>query len=569
MSARPWHDPASRAAVPTGMVVPDLSVKRSLVLERWNAQRQAERGAAVQRERLQQQARAYEGAQINRLTNDWSAMNTSADSELLTSLRVLRDRSRQLVRDNPYAKHAVRVITNNVIGTGIGMQAQVVNGRGKLQSKINDSIEEAWVDWCDKKTCHTAGLLSFADLERYALFQLPTSGEAIFRKVRQPFGDGAIPFALEVIEADRLLDNWQTARAPNGNAIRMGVEIDEWHRPVAYWFHPRHPGDYQFMSFEPAKFVRIPAEDIIHLYLIDRWPQSRGEPWFHTAIKDLHHTNGLEEAVVVKARAAANIVGFIRSPEPMAADDIKANRQLIDTEPGTWQRLLPGEDVAGFSAPVADPIVEPFLRYMTRKMAVGVGLSYETLSRDYTNATYSSARMALLDDRDVYRVLQGWICRNLRQEVHREWLDAAVLVGEVKVGSDYFSNPKKYQAVRYKPRGWSWIDPAKEVAAYKAAVRNGFMTQGDVIAQTSPGSDLEDTFKARRAELDLAAEHGLVFDSDPLQVNDKGQAQPLPVEEDTQGAQSDSNSGDDPANNGSADASTSDGDTNSKSEKTE
>ena len=522
-------DTAARVALPTGAVVPDLSVKRSLVLTEWNAKRSAARGAAIQRDRLAAQERAYGGAAVNRLTGDWSAMNTSADSEILTSLRILRARSRQLVRDNEYAKHAVRIITNNVVGNGIGMQAQVLSAGGKLQGKINDAIEQGWGLWSEKKTCHTAGMLSFGEIERLSMVQLVTAGEAIIRKIRRPFGGGTIPLALEVMEADQLLDNWQTARAPNGNAIRMGVEIDEWHRPVAYWFSPKHPGDYQFTSFEPSRFVRVPAEDIIHLYVVERWPQSRGEPWFHAALKTLHNVGGYEDAEIVKARASANIVGFIRSPEPLAADGTVNGRKVVDTEPGTWQTLLPGEDVAGFAPNTPNPAVDPFLRYMLRKMAVGIGVSYESLSRDYSQSNYSGSRMGLLDDRDLYRMVQGFLCRNLRQDIHREFLDAAVLVGEIKVGADYFSNSAKYQAVRYKPRGWSWIDPSKEVAAYKMAVRSGFMTVGDVIAQTSPDSDVEDTFKRREEELDMAEGMGLVFDTNPAQVNDKGLEQPGPV----------------------------------------
>lgn len=530
-TTKPSWQTAARVALPTGAVVPDLTVKRSLVLDRWNGQRQAARAADVSRDRLKQQQRAYDGAASNRLTGDWTAMNTSADSEILTSLRVLRARSRQLVRDNEYAKNVVRVITNNVIGNGIGLQAMVVNGRGKLQGAINDSIENAYATWTDKKMCHTAGLLSFSDIERLAMVQLVTAGEVIIRKVRQPFGGSAVPLALEVIEADRLLDQWQTARAPSGNAIRMGVEIDQWHRPVAYWFSPHHPGDYQFATFEPSRFMRVPAEDIIHLYIVERWPQTRGEPWFHSVLRNLHNVAGYEEAEVVKARASANIVGFIRSPEPLAADGVDNGRQIIDTEPGTWQRLLPGEDVAGMNSTTPNPSVEPFLRYLVRKMGVGIGISYEALSRDYSSATYSSARMALLDDRDMYRVLQGFIIRNLRVDIHREFLDAGALVGAWKAGADYFSNPEKYRAARFKPRGWQWIDPSKEVQAYKTAVRNGFMTQGDVIAQTNGGADIEDVLKARREELDLATELDLVFDSDPSQVNEKGQVQTEPAAE--------------------------------------
>lgn len=534
-------DLTSRAVLPTGAVTPDLTLKRSLVLESFMQQRQAERGRRLQADRVQQQAalgrRSYEGASVNRLTGEWSALGTSADSELVTSLRIMRARSRQLVRDNPYAKHAVRLITNNVVGQGIGMQAQVKSAGGKLLTPVNDAIERAWCKWAEAVTCHTAGELAFADIERFAMAQLITAGEVLIRKIRQPFGGGTVPLALEVIEADRLMDQWQTARAPNGNTIRMGKEVDEWGRAIAYWLLPRHPGDYQFTTFEPSKYIRVPAEDVIHLYLIDRWPQTRGEPWFHSVLASLHQQHGYEEAEVVKARASANVVGFIRQPEPLTPDAIDGGRQLLDTEPGTWQRLLPGEDVAGFSPSTPNPGLEPFLRYMVRKMATGVGVSYESLSRDYSAATYSSARMALLDDRDLYRMLQGWLIRNLRSNIHREWLDAAVLVGAVpRIGADYFSNADKYQAVRFKPRGWSWIDPSKEVAAYKMAVRCGFMAPEDVIAQTANGADIEDIYKTAAENRALAESLELVFDIDASLVNDKGQAQPTPVDSDAPGA---------------------------------
>jgi lambda family phage portal protein len=518
-----WHD-LNRAPL-----------RPSRVLAGWQGPQAAQRIAA-QRDRLQQQQRAYEGASVGRLTADWMAPITSADSELLTSLRLMRARSRELVRDNPFATQAVRVIRNNVIGEGVGMQAQVKSAGGNLQKGINDSIEDAWCEWADRSTCHTAGLLGFADIEQLALVQLVTAGEVIVRKIRQPMGGGRIPLALEVIEADRLLDNWQTAHAPNGNLIRMGVEIDKWHRPVAYWFSPQHPGDYQFATFEPARFMRVPAEEVLHLYIIDRWPQTRGEPWFHATLRSLRDEGGLAQAEITKARAAANIVGFIKSPEPLAPSATADGRQLLDTEPGTWQKLLPGEDVAGMASYAPNPALDPFLRYMVRKMAIGVGISYESLSRDYTSSSYSAARMALLDDRSLYRVLQGFFVRNFRRALHRDWLDAAVLVGAVKVGSDYFTNPLKYQAVRFKPRGWSWIDPAKEVLAYKMAVRSGFMTQGDVIAQTSQDSDFEDTLDRRQAELQMADDRGLIFDSDARVVNDKGQTQPLPPTDDATAA---------------------------------
>ena len=76
---------------------------------------------------------------------------------------------------------------------------------GKLQGKINDNIEAGWAEWTKKKTCHVAGMLSFAEIERLSMVQLVTAGEAIIRKVRRadlPYG-----LALQLLEPDRLADS--------------------------------------------------------------------------------------------------------------------------------------------------------------------------------------------------------------------------------------------------------------------------------------------------------------------------------------------------------------------------
>ncbi len=69
--------------------------------------------------------RMYAGAKQSRLTESWGNITTSSDSELSTSLRILRARSRALMRDAPFAKRAKVIVVNNVIGPGIGIQGQV------------------------------------------------------------------------------------------------------------------------------------------------------------------------------------------------------------------------------------------------------------------------------------------------------------------------------------------------------------------------------------------------------------------------------------------------------------
>jgi capsid protein len=104
--------------------------------------------------------------------------------------------------------------------------------------------------------------------------------------------------------------------------------------------------------------------------------------------------------------------------------------------------------------------------------------------------------------------------------------DLAVLSGELQLNG-YEANPEAFRAVRWIPRGWQWVDPAKEMAAYKEAVRCGFTTMADVIAQQ--GGDIEDVMQQRQRELQMADDMGLVFDTDPAAVDNKGAQQTDPA----------------------------------------
>lgn len=175
------------------------------------------------------------------------------------------------------------------------------------------------------------------------------------------------------------------------------------------------------------------------------------------------------------------------------------------------------------------------MRMMLREVAAGTGVSYESLSRDYSQSNYSSSRLALLDDRDLYRMLQLWYIRNLRMRIHRRWCQAAVyakVLTKIDVES-YALNPKKFEAVRFKPRGWSWIDPTKEVAAATESIRNGFTTVTATIAATADGRDFEDIMKEREAELKRMQELGLKFDNDPTTVEEADNSKKLDVAKET------------------------------------
>lgn len=467
------------------------------------------------------QKRMYAVAKNLRVSS-WGQSNTSADSELNTSLTALRTKSRALVRDSSYAKRAKVIIVNNIVGMGIGVQAQIGTSRGQLNKRINDDVEQAWKDWSHAKHCHTGGTLHFNDLERVVMGQVFEAGEVFIRKHYRRFDVTAtVPFTLEVIEAERICDEYQPGPVSPDNAVKMGIETDSYGKPVAYWIRELHPGEIRQSFHATDRVERVPAEQIIHLRIIDRWPQTRGEPWLHTAAAKLGDMDGYSEAEIVAARGAANYMGIIESPDMDGFGQEQSDgSQAVDLEPGLTQKLLPGEKFNFVSPNRPNPNMDPFMRLMLREVAAGIGVSYESLSRDYSQSNYSSSRLALIDDRDLWRTLQQWFIRNFREAIHKEWLQQAVLSRAIRTISieEYASAPEKFEKVRFKPRGWSWVDPTKEVSAYKEAILAGFMTVGEVIALTGGGRDLEDVLQERKQELELMAAAGLKFDTEYKEV---------------------------------------------------
>jgi len=372
-----------------------------------------------------------------------------------------------------------------------------------------------------------SGILGFHDIERLLIRSMAESGEVFIRMIKRPFGDSRVPFALQVLEADYLIDD-DVPQAAEGNTVRMGIEVDQYLRPQAYHFYANHPGDtYAGNARTTGRRIRVPADEVIHLFLPERPGQTRGVTWFASALMRLHMLQGYEEAEVVRARASSALMGFITSPEgELIGDAVYEGERVSEFQPGVFKYLQPGESVTVPDLNSPDGQLEPFTRSMLRAVAAGVGVSFESISKNFSESNYSSSRLSLLEERDTYRVLQRYMIENFHQQVFEQWLDMAVLSGALNLPG-YESNPDRYRASRWVPRSWEWVDPQREVDAYKTAVRCGFKTLGQVIAEQ--GGDLDDVLVARQAELAMLDEMDIVTDTDPSEVSEAGLTQVRPT----------------------------------------
>jgi lambda family phage portal protein len=315
-------------------------------------------------------------------------------------------------------------------------------------------------------------------------------------------------------------------QARDGNTVRMGIEVDSYLRPQAYHFYANHPGDtYAGNPRTNGRRLRVPADEVIHLFISERPSQTRGVTWFASALMRLHMLQGYEEAEVVRARASSALMGFISSPEgELVADEVYEGDRVSEFTPGVFKYLAPGESVSVPDLNAPDGQLEPFTRSMLRAVAAGIGVSFESVSKNFSESNYSSSRLSLLEERDTYRVLQRYMVENFHQQVFDAWLDMAVLSGALSLPG-YEMTPERYRASRWIPRSWEWVDPQKEVTAYKDAVRCGFKTLGQVIAEQ--GGDFDEFLLARKSELSMLDEMQIITDTDPSEVTQQGMAQPF------------------------------------------
>jgi lambda family phage portal protein len=309
-------------------------------------------------------------------------------------------------------------------------------------------------------------------------------------------------------------------RAPNGNYIMNGIELDFMGARAAYWFYQTHPGDAPIEQSPVMMPVRVPASEVLHIFKCTRPGQMRGVPLVTPSLVRLFFLDQYDDAELERKRIAAMFAGFITTATPedvIPIDDDQdtsapqENVALAGLEPGTMQTLLPGEDIK-FAEP-AD-VGGSYEAYQYRQqLAVfsALGIPYSLCTSDLRRANYSSLRGSIVEYRRKLEQFQHNVfVFQMCAPIWRRWLDFAVLAQALPIDETlYVTNPVAYQRAKWIPQRNDWVDPLKDRQAEKLAVDSGFKSRSDVIE--AEGYDPEEN------DLRIAADHaredrlGLVF----------------------------------------------------------
>lgn len=478
----------------------------SRVLREWNEQRQRERLiAARSRADMKREwwsglagvtSAGFAGAGVNRLTQSLAQWSGSINADLDGNLSILRARARQLCANNEHGRRFLSLVANNVIGhAGPVLQVRAYMMSGGLDKTANDAVEMAWAQWC--KSADVRGLMDFAALQRVAIKAVARDGESLIRIVRNSSLTHGI--GLQILEADRIDSDINTTLR-NGNVVRMGVEVNSLLQPVAIYVKSRHPGDPRDNGTNTTQ--RVAASELLHPFLVERAEQVRGATWLHAVLLRMNMLHAYEEAAVVAARVGAAKMGvFTRNedaPNALAgiADGVSASGvPQMSAEAGEFINLPPGYKLESWDPDYPHQNFDSFLKACFRGVAAGLDVAAHNLTGDMTEVNYSSARIAELGERDAWKTLQGWWVQRVAFPVYRAWLESALLRGEIRFPETGKALPadklqKFTDAARFQPRTWSWVDPAKEIAAIRDEIALGINSR--TAAAASQGREFED-----------------------------------------------------------------------------
>jgi len=474
----------------------------------------------LQRARFQAVKRGYAAAESGRRAPGWNPKGTSANAQLATALPVLRERMRDLVRNNPHAAKAVSTIAVHAVGAGIMPRANT--GNEKLNAKVNALFAE----WANR--CHSKGILDFYGLQTLICREFVESGEVLIRKRVRRKSDGLkVPLQLQVVEAD-LLDASKDGQIGKNVFAVQGVEHDGFEAPAAYWLFPHHPGSARNLAgLSGMKSSRVPADQLAHVYELRR-DQDRGEPWGTPAISDIRDLGTYKEAESMRKQIEACTVGVVTGEEVApdiggaVSDEEAAQYGVYDSsgmkvdrfEPGMFLNLKGGTDIR-FHSPASTGSFEAYKRVALQDIAAGFRVPYELLSGDLAHVSYISGRLGLLEfyrlmEQVQWQILIPMFC----QRVWDWFCDAAHDAGLL---------PSNTIPVEWSPPRMPAVDPMKQAMADLLDMRSGTRSHSEIVQERGRNPDDVLTEIAKfNAAVDAA---GIILDSDPRKVAKSGAMQ--------------------------------------------
>jgi lambda family phage portal protein len=433
--------------------------------------------------------RGYDAAKVGRRTDGWLAGGGSANAEIAPALARVRNRCRDVVRNNEYAAKALETLCVNTVGDGIVAKAP---------------DQQLWDDWCEY--CDADGQLDFNGLIDLAHRTRRESGEVIIRfRSRSPDDGYAVPLQIQVLEPDHL-DSSKTGPMSNGNYCITGVEFNLIGQRVAYWLFPVHPGEIANYTLSNLESKRVPASEVLHYYKKRRPTQVRGMPELAVSLLRLRDLADYEQAELVRKKIESCFVAFVRTDDTsMRLGEAKqVNRSVQEkVAPGMIKYVSNSEGVE-FGNPAAGGGYGDYTDTQLHAIAAGAGVMYSQMTGNLAKFNFSSYRAGLVEFRQMIKAEQ-WLALKpmVLAPIGRRFQEVARLAGKTR---------KPVVPLVWTMPRLQWVDPLKDVMAAKEEHRGTTKSISETIRER--GEDPDKVFAEIAAERKKLKDLGILTDSD-------------------------------------------------------
>ncbi|KFC09042.1 phage portal protein [Trabulsiella guamensis ATCC 49490] len=467
---------------------------------------------------------------------EWIPAAESADAALIPSLRLGNARADDLVRNNGVAANAVALHKDHIVGH-LFMLSYRPNWRylGMKEEDAKDfvaEVEAAWFEYCDAifGEIDVEGKRTFTEFIRGGVGSHAFSGEVFVQPVWDAETTQVFRTRFKAI-SPRRVDT--PGHSIGSRFLRAGVEIDKHGRALAY-----HVCEDDWPFSGAGKFTRVPRTlssgrpAMIHIFEPLEDGQTRGANQFFSVMEQLKMLDTLQktqlQSAIVKAMYAATIESELSSDkafEYIAAGFSEAENPLnkILNKYATYYtannirlggvripHLFPGDELNLQTAQDSDNGFSALEKCLLRYIAAGLGVSYEQLSRDYSQVSYSSARASANESWRYFMGRRKIIAARQASQMFACWLEEALVRGIIRAPAARFSfwqARSSWCRSEWIGAGRMAIDGLKEVQEAVMRIEGGLSTYEKELAIM--GEDYQEIFAQQLRESEERRQAGL------------------------------------------------------------
>jgi len=444
--------------------------------------------------------RSFFTTEVNERLFGWTTSTSSIDAYLKTDLQNLRARSRELYRQNGFAKKFVALCKTNIVGPeGIMINSRLRKRNGELDMRANEAIEYVLKDWMKPKNCDYRGTKSFKQILNLDINSNALDGEGLI-EFREGPQYGKYGFQIVNLDAE-LIDLDKNERLHNGNQVRLGVEYDpEGIKRVAYHLKSVDING----NYTREKTRRVDADNLLVGHLEEFNDASHGLPWMHPVLEDLKSLGKYKDAALDAARNGAHKVGGItqetarNGDQPAFTGDYQEDGQgYVDSESG--QILdLGTKKFSTYDPSYPHEMYSPYIDKSIQGISSGLLVAHASLSNNLADVNFSSIRTGVLDQRDIFKMMQSWYIETKVVPIIERLIRWLVMSKQIKLLTTGNSLSRPYtdyqEAIEYRGRRWEWVDPKNDSQTAEIHRANNWKSSKRIMQEmgiTDPESEWE------------------------------------------------------------------------------